>query len=450
MAFLPLPPGVRRGGCVLAVALSFVPAAARAEFSASLHTRFRQSLAVEFDDARVQKLEVEAQPTLETVLPGGFQLTTVVRARVDTLDTIEPGRPDQSSYFPATERLLLGEPGELELRELYLERDFRRAFLTLGKQQVVWGKADGIKLLDLVNPQSFREFILPPFDESRIPLWTVNLEIPVSPVTAQLLWVPDTTVHDLPEDGAPFEIHSSVLVPSNPLNLPLRLEHADRPKSFFKDGDAGLRLSGSARGWDLTFNYLYHYLDVPVPRRSVSVGPEGLSIVVTPEYERTHVIGMSFGNSFGAFTLRGEAAAFTDRYVATNDVFDADGIVRGEEYSYVLGLDWFGLGAETFVSAQLLQSIVPGLPALAVREELESIATFLLRREFADSAGVAQTMLLMDVARGDGLARGRVGYQLSNHVTVAVGIDWFFGQNSGIFGQFDDRDRIVLEIEETL
>jgi len=70
--------------------------------------------------------------------------------------------------------------------------------LVLGRQQNVWGKADGLKVLDLVNPQDFRELILDDFDDSRIPLWAVNAEIPVAEVVVPLVWIPeDCEAHKL-------------------------------------------------------------------------------------------------------------------------------------------------------------------------------------------------------------------------------------------------------------
>ncbi|MDJ0740420.1 MAG: RNA polymerase-associated protein rapA [Gammaproteobacteria bacterium] len=62
------------------------------------------------------------------------------------------------------------------LRELYIDTtgfdwDFR-----IGKQQVVWGTADGIKLLDIINPTDFRELNQNAFEDSRIPVWMVNAE----------------------------------------------------------------------------------------------------------------------------------------------------------------------------------------------------------------------------------------------------------------------------------
>ena len=39
--------------------------------------------------------------------------------------------------------------------------------LSLGKQQVVWGKADGVFITDIVSPLNLTEFLLPDFDEIR-------------------------------------------------------------------------------------------------------------------------------------------------------------------------------------------------------------------------------------------------------------------------------------------
>ena len=62
------------------------------------------------------------------------------------------------------------------LRELYVDTSAADWDLRLGKQQVVWGTADGIKLLDIINPTDFRELNQNTFEDSRIPIWMVNAE----------------------------------------------------------------------------------------------------------------------------------------------------------------------------------------------------------------------------------------------------------------------------------
>ncbi|MBT5268580.1 MAG: hypothetical protein HOL70_03955, partial [Candidatus Marinimicrobia bacterium] len=65
------------------------------------------------------------------------------------------------------------------LRELYVDTtagEEEAVSLRLGKQQVVWGTADGMKLLDIINPTDYREMAQNSMDESRIPVWMINVE----------------------------------------------------------------------------------------------------------------------------------------------------------------------------------------------------------------------------------------------------------------------------------
>jgi hypothetical protein len=62
------------------------------------------------------------------------------------------------------------------LRELYADTTAGDWDVRIGKQQVVWGTADGMKLLDLINPTDFRELNQNTMADARIPVWMVNAE----------------------------------------------------------------------------------------------------------------------------------------------------------------------------------------------------------------------------------------------------------------------------------
>ncbi len=62
------------------------------------------------------------------------------------------------------------------LREFYFDTNAGGWDFRLGKQQVVWGTADGIKLLDIINPTDYRELNQNVSEDSRIPIWMINAE----------------------------------------------------------------------------------------------------------------------------------------------------------------------------------------------------------------------------------------------------------------------------------
>lgn len=62
------------------------------------------------------------------------------------------------------------------LRELYIDTNGAGWDFRIGKQQIVWGTADGMKLLDIINPTDFRELNQNTTEDARIPVWAINAE----------------------------------------------------------------------------------------------------------------------------------------------------------------------------------------------------------------------------------------------------------------------------------
>ncbi len=393
--------------------------------------------------AHSQKLELVLQPELHWSPGATSRVTAIGRLRVDGFDRIEPGQPKPAEVSSLSRRGLAGTRVDYELRELYVELEWGRTWFTLGKQQVVWGQADGLKVLDVVNPQDFREFILDDFDDSRIPLWTLRAEIPVAGADLELLWIPDPSYHEIPGPDATFALRAPRFLPPRIPGLVPVLAPTDRPRRLLADSDAGLRLSAFVAGIDLSFNYLFHRDDRPVfegQRRG-----DG-SVVFTPRYRRTHLVGGTFSSAFGDLTVRGEIGWSSDRRLSVTDPTDPDLVGRTGELSYVIGLDWFGF-RETLFSFQLFQSWLVRNRGGWLRDRLDSNVTVLARREFWNEQLRIEAIWIHNLNDGDGVVRPRLRYELASGLAVWAGFDVFYGRKSGVFGEFDGRDRATLGME---
>lgn len=413
------------------------------EFRAALSSE----LALNLSDDGLQKFDFTFEPEATFDLNDDIRITTIGRIRFDPVDKLEPGRPDGQEAFRSvlSRRGFIGKVGDVELREFYADASVGPAFLRLGKQQVVWGQADGLRVLDVVNPLNFREFILPDFEDRRIPLWMANVEVPVGPVMAQFLWIPDHTYNETPEPGGVYAFTSPRFAPRPPAGFSgdILLAEADRPDRFIRDDDYGLRLTGFTGGWDWSVNYFYHHDDTQaLTRKALANG----DIEITPEYNRTHLVGGSASNAFGKFTLRAEAGFATNKHYLTGDLNDADGVFSTDEISYVLGLD-FQPDADTLLSAQIFQSVLAHRPTGAVRDRLDTTMSFLVRREFRNDTVDVELLYLQSVNDGDGLLQIDLGYDLTGEVRLVAGADIFFGDEKGQFGQFDEADRLTFGVE---
>lgn len=390
-----------------------------------------------------QKFESIIQPRWDIGFDNGASVTAILRLRGDTIGDLGPDANPPPSYSDVTRPWLNRAESELSLRELYVDFRWGRSDWRLGKQQVVWGQADGIKVLDVVNPQSFREFILDDFDDSRIPLWTANVTVPLgNTANLQLLWIPDTTYHELAELDTPFAFTTPRIIPDVPIAA---LRDPERPDNPWTDGDVGFALTGFAGGWDLSFNYLYHYLDtpiLPVRLRQTAIGPLP---VLEPGYERSHLVGGTASTVLGDVTLRTELAYSSDTFQPTSSL--ADSAVAGSpELSAVLGLDW-AMNMDTLLSVQLFNSTLFDPVDAMGRDEHEQLVTLLYQQDFANAIWRFRGIGIHSINDADTQLQLRLSYWFTGDLQLWLGGDVFSGSRRGLFGQFDAQDRVLVGFE---
>ncbi len=393
------------------------------------------------DSQETQKTELEFTPELNFRLSNGGKITGIARLRSSNNNLrAEILNPDYASVL--SQAGYFGGQTEIELRELYFKKSIGRSYLTLGKQQIVWGKSDGLKVLDVVNPQDLREFILRPFEQSRIPLWTVNFELPLGESTLQFLWVPDKTYNTLASRDSVYAISAPSLVPTPQVGASVVRNFAKRPGRLFEDSDYGLRYTSFKGGWDLSFVYLYHYQDTPVFFQKLVLNPQP-TVTINPKYIRSHLIGGAFSKAFGKWVFRSELGYSTDKYFIENLQVSTSGVRKSDELGYVLGLDWSGI-ENVFISVQLFQSHILNYSPTIIRDRIDSVASILLRKKFRNETVSFELLALHNINNSDGVVRPKLTYDLKDDLRLILSMDVFYGNRNGLFGQFGKNDRVSI------
>ncbi len=390
-----------------------------------------------------QKFESTIEPRLDMELPDAMSLTAIGRLRLDTVNDLGPSVYRPFNYSAVNGPWYNNKDVGIDLRELYLDTSVGDIFMRLGKQQVVWGESDGIKVLDVVNPQSFREYILDDFDDSRIPLWMANIELPFGPDgSLQVLWSPDTTYHELAEAGTPYELTSPLIVPQRPEGIDVVLREPDKPDDPVGDSDIGARYRSIIGGWDISLNYFYSYADFPVPFQRLELQEGNPVGVLDPVYKRNHLAGGTASNAFGDFTVRTELAWNSDQWFTATDLARG-GVEDSADVLSVIGLDWQGTSSR-LVSAQWFYSRVLDYDPTIVRDRTEQIISLLLQQGWANDTWEFRALALHSLDYEDSLYQIKLKYWFSSRTELWVGADIFDGSSVGLFGQFDDYDRILF------
>jgi len=411
---------------------------------------------------RWQKSQSRLALEAEARLPAGFSLRTSAWLLWDPIGRLVSDDPDLDAE--PVDRWQVGGSRhlELELRDAILgwrgSVGGARLDLALGKQQVVWGQSIGLRILDVVNPQDYREFLLDDFNDARLTTFGLNAEAWIEGWTLQAMVFPDFEPNRLPARDGEFALDPALpgflpalasftappLVPQPFTLVDVRSERTPHDWRWATLG-VGARVARTFGGVDLALHYWDAYDPAQAWRRTVAAtpGPGGTTLpvnVLRAEHVRVHTLGGAFGAALGAFTLWGEGTFTWGRAFASGDLADADGIVRRPEMQSVVGVDWNGLDP-LFVNVQWIQSLVVDHEDAIEVDRLRTWLTLLLRLPLRHETVIPQLFLLWGPNDHETMIRPVVEWKATDRLSIAVGADLFTGARDGLFGQYAHETR---------
>jgi len=425
-------------GAAMLLVGGFASGAELENFSASTNLDYGYG----FDAGESMQGQLEFVPALEMSLANRVSLRLSGRLRLDYKDNLEPGEAPLENYTGASEPLTLGSAGSAELRDAYMELRHSSGQSRFGKQQIVWGRMDGIKVLDVLNPQDFREFIIDDFEDSRISLWSGYFDYTLGDWRAEVAIIPDSSGHTIPRPGAWFELTAPRFRfgSTDPgVALPTR---TDQPGFSIEETGVGLRLSRFINL--LNFSLVAYSGMDPEPLARV-INASGSQPLLEQYYERRDTLGFSLDYGFGRAVFRAEYAYQPDRFFNTRwrSNLDAETL---DQHRFAIGFDIEGPLA-LFANLQFLVDHVMEAPAALVRPAQDRLATFFLRRTFLYETLTFEARHYQSFTDDDQLSSLHIDYSLTEDLTLTFAAQLFNGTQTGLFGQFSEQDRLTLGLQ---
>ncbi len=388
-------------------------------------------------DLEVMQTQIEIEPRWDFSFSERGSAVASFRVRLDVEDELEPGAPDFDNYSPMSKPLELGSDGTIELRDLYYEHRLDSGLLRLGKQQIVWGRLDGIKILDVLNPQTFREFILDDLANSRIGLWSAYLDLTLGSWRAEFTAIPDITSHDIPEPGAWFELRAPRFRFGAPVDSAGLPSYTERDADVFDDMAFGARLSRYFGSVDLSALAYTGRDHEPLGRVVLDDGAPA----VEQYYRRRDVLGLSAESSFGPVAWRAELSYQPGR---TFNVRDRRGLSEVELDQTTLGIGAdVQLPLDFFANVQMVWDRIENSPQ-TIRPDEDHLVTLFLRRNFAYDTLRTEFRWYHSLTDHDDTFVATARYEVSDTTSAYISSEWFHGDPAGLFGQFDGQERVYI------
>ena len=341
---------------------------------------------------------------------------------------------------------------ETSFREAYVDLFFSNVEFRLGKQQVVWGKADGVFINDIVCPLDMSMFLLQDFDNIRMGLPMAKANLYLGNWMLEGLWIPKFEPWQFAEAGSDWEFTLSVppdtvwdLIPNV-----IHLNDEELPENSLENSEFGLKLSTFLLGADISLLYLDGYADLPVIQvDSVTMiidptleVPTQMDTYLSPIYYRSPMYGLNFSRPVFTTVIRGELGYFGDRRFSNVNMQN----FTSDYFSGMMGLDFTGpLGSS--ISFQAIHRQIMDYKSGMVDDKTEQMATATISGSFLRETVIASVLGLADVNEDAGLGRLDISYAWSDALRISLGGFLLWGNEDTLFGQFDVNDNIYLKIK---
>lgn len=331
----------------------------------------------------------------------------------------------------------------LKLRQAYLDIYFNKFDIRLGKQQIIWGKADGVFITDIISPKDLSEFLLPDFEEIRIGVDALKLNYYLGDHTLELVWLPrfQPTI---------FAEPTSIWAPKM-MDFPIEptFDYSNvQIESKLSNSEIAAKYSAltSAIDFELMAGYLWD--DNPTNHIRKQIDPVTRQInrlIVLPQYHRLTMGGGSFSTTLGAWVLRGEGAYYNGKFFnSTNPVY-TDGTVQKDYVHYLLGLDYSLWDIR--LSGQFIQEAILDYEPEIYQDEYNNMATFLASRDFLRETVNLQLFVYYGFNNEDALVRPKLTYDFADGFEILLGANIFTGHSEGWFGQYKKNDMVYAKIK---
>lgn len=375
---------------------------------------------------------VDTYHALRAKKPGELMSSrTRVRGEIET----SLGGSSLFVSLNASYNALLKERSGFELREAYIDHRGNNWGFRLGRQLVIWGAADGVRITDLVSPMDMTEFLAQDYDDIRMPVNALRFFSFNDVMRLELVAVPSFQGYILPVgENNPWNI----LPKESPLPLVWN-DSQSVPEFKLSNMEYGGRLSFNLPGVDFSLAGLYTWNKMPV----LVYVPSVTEITVSPKYYRMGFVGGDISKPLGQFVLRGEVAGnFNKRFTYSPEHFMAP--QKGfNSINWLLGVDWYAPG-EFILSAQFSSESIFGYEDIISVPRHNSLVTLNVSKRLIGSTLQLSNFTYFDVNHKGWFSRFAADYSLNDHIHLLLGYDWF-GGDKGVFGIYKNNSEVWLK-----
>ncbi len=325
-----------------------------------------------------------------------------------------------------------------DLHEAWLEYVGDGWDMRLGRQIIIWGKADGVQITDLISPPDYTESMSRDLDEIRMPVDAMKLRLLGTWFDTELIWIPVFKSAVLPEGDNPWNVNRSV-----PDSMRISLRSTDEPATTLENSEVAVKVSAYLPGFDMAASVFHTWDDFATAHRVAWTEGGILHVDYEPEHHRLTVLGLECSRPWSDFVFRCETAYTLGQYREASSVLDNPR--KKDGLKWLTGLDWTP-GDDWSVTAQLIGTHILNHDPRLADDPFSSMATLNISKKLLRQTLTLSTMLYADLGDGETFDRIKADYELRDGLHLLAGADFFCGDD-GQFGRYTDNSQVWVRLK---
>ncbi|MEW5755623.1 MAG: DUF1302 family protein [Pseudomonadota bacterium] len=322
---------------------------------------------------------------------------------------------------------------DADWRHLYLGMPLADGELTFGLQQVVWGRADELRVLDQVNPVDYRHGVTALLDDSRIAVPMLRYTRSVDDWEWEGLFITAFEQNQPPAPGSEFD--SPAFAVPDPAYFHVVSDEDYKGRRGFS---YGMSANGRIGTVDVSLVALSSRPFDPV--YAVQGQEADGRLRVQPQFPRYTMLGAGLATDTGSSVVLRSEIAYFDNWQVTNPT-----VMHGSEQSTLLksllGIDY--LYREWMISAQWQGQRVVGWREGMLVPRSEDLFTLSVEGSHAQDRLKSRFLAAFyPPARDNTWMQGLFNYKPADWLRLGLEINLFFGAQDRIFGAYDKNDHI--------
>ncbi|MES9856630.1 MAG: DUF1302 family protein [Sedimenticola sp.] len=327
-----------------------------------------------------------------------------------------------STYSPQT---LNSHQQEGDLGELFVQGGFNRDIdLKIGRQTVIWGKSDNLRVNDVINPLDSRQMGMVDIEDLRLPLTMTRLDWYRGDWSLTALAIHEVRFNKSAPYGSDYYPFTS-LQPAEVI-----------PTGRGDNTEYALALNGIFSGWDIAFYGARLFDDQP--------HMETHSGITKRYHSRITMAGAAINAATGNWLFKGEVAHFRGMEYSS---------LVGEQRSrsdLLLGVEYSGL-KDASLSFEIVNRHVHDYASLLAGDGVKEDELQTAIRYQGDYLHNRLHFTLLNSLNnwgdGGGFSRAALAYDLADALTFTGGVITYHSGDKIPFNAIGDNDRVFVDLK---